>query len=156
MKRNWQKINGHAFIKSVEYSSGIAASRGLVKFSAVFGNLEFMIVFTRSLHWSLLRATWGSGLGFASLSTGEMNRKQGGGARPRNTNHISTPHFFTIYSSIPRLSDVFFAFLCLGWNSVFIDYIHHAQPVRTQVYAENGNGRERVSWKKNMEIEVKK
>jgi hypothetical protein len=49
----------------------------------------------------------GLGLSFASLSAGEMKGKQGGGARPRNTNQISTPHFLTIYSSIPRLSNVF-------------------------------------------------
>ena len=105
-----QKINGHACIKSAEYSSGIeAASRGLVKFSAVSGNLRVhdRVYEIPPLVPAASHMIYGSGFSFASLSVGEMKGKQGNGAQPRNTNHISAPHFFTIYPSIPRLSNVF-------------------------------------------------
>jgi hypothetical protein len=84
-----------------------------------------------------------------------MKGKQSGGAQSRNVIHIFTPHFFVIYSSIVRPSSVFLP--SSFSDDILCSFTTFRMPglSRAKVCSENMNGRDRVRWKDNIEIEIK-
>jgi hypothetical protein len=108
----------------VENSYGIeAARRGLVRFSAVFGNSGLMIVFTISLHSSLLRATW-TVVQDSALRRRKLGKWRGNRAAEldheiqfTSPRHISL-RFTHIFHSFPVFSclQIFRLKLCIRWR----------------------------------------